>query len=70
MWGRSFLVLHDKRLYQPPQQSFIDTEIEELSASKSGYGHQFDADYGVGRYGFLDPLKDFDDGSVENEHPA
>ena len=57
MLGRSFLVLHDKRLYQPPQQSFTDTDIVELSEAGSGYNGQAD----VRRFGQLQELKDFDD---------
>ena len=60
--GKPFLVLHDKRRYTPPQQSFLCAEVSDLilpdddDVGEYGLGFGF----GVGTFGFMDPLKDFD----------
>ena len=60
--GKPFLVLHDKRRYKPPQQSFLCAEVSDLilpDENDPGV-HGFGFGFGVGTFGFMDPLKDFE----------
>jgi len=56
--GKVFLVLHDKEGFQLPQQSFLCADVADLilpdNEEVGGFG------FGVGTFGFMDRLKDFD----------